>query len=63
MFYNVFIIFVQDLQNHEDKVAEVNNLAEQLVADGHPEEETIRQKQQVILYLCNVLGTCELLSI
>ena len=40
-------ISVQDLQNHEDKVAEVNNLAEQLVADEHPEEETIRQKQQV----------------
>ncbi|GFO16769.1 spectrin alpha chain [Plakobranchus ocellatus] len=40
--------FQKDLQNHEDKVAEVNNLAEQLVADQHPEEETIRQKQQEV---------------
>ncbi|KAH9498947.1 hypothetical protein Btru_004017 [Bulinus truncatus] len=40
--------FQKDLQNHEDKVAEVNNLAEQLVADGHPEEDTIRQKQQEV---------------
>lgn len=40
--------FQKDLQNHEDKVAEVNNLAEQLVADEHPEEETIRQKQQEV---------------
>ncbi|XP_059141379.1 spectrin alpha chain-like isoform X3 [Physella acuta] len=40
--------FQKDLQNHEDKVAEVNNLAEQLVADGHPEEETIRIKQQEV---------------
>ncbi|KAK7505097.1 hypothetical protein BaRGS_00003667 [Batillaria attramentaria] len=37
--------FQKDLANHEDKVAEVNSLAEQLISDGHPEEETIRQKQ------------------
>jgi len=37
--------FLKDLQNHEDKVAEVNSLAEGLVAEGHPEEATIRQKQ------------------
>ena len=39
---------LQDLANHEDKVAEVNLLAEQLINDGHPEEETIRQKQQEV---------------
>ncbi|RUS85999.1 hypothetical protein EGW08_006269 [Elysia chlorotica] len=40
--------FQKDLQNHEDKVAEVNNLAEQLVADQHPEEQTIREKQREV---------------
>ena len=43
----MFKLNLQDLQNHEDKVAEVNTLAEQLVADEHPEEQTIREKQQV----------------
>ncbi|XP_021345339.1 spectrin alpha chain-like, partial [Mizuhopecten yessoensis] len=40
--------FQKDLQNHEDKVTEVNSLAEQLVADEHPEETTIRARQQEI---------------
>lgn len=40
--------FQKDLQNHEDKVTEVNNLAEQLVSDGHPEEDTIRSRQQEV---------------
>ncbi|KAJ8300491.1 hypothetical protein KUTeg_022010 [Tegillarca granosa] len=40
--------FQKDLQNHEDKVTEVNTLAEQLISDGHPEEETIKQRQQEI---------------
>jgi len=40
--------FLKDLQNHEDKVAEVNNLAEGLVAEGHPEEDTIRHKQKEV---------------
>ncbi|XP_076436788.1 spectrin alpha chain-like isoform X4 [Babylonia areolata] len=40
--------FQKDLQNHEDKVSEVNTLAEQLIADGHPEEDTIRHKQQEV---------------
>ena len=48
----VMLIFIvaavfQDLQNHEDKVSEVNTLADQLVADGHPDEDTIRQRQNV----------------
>ena len=38
--------FQKDLHNHEDKVTEVNNLAEQLVSDGHPEENTIRTRQE-----------------
>lgn len=40
--------FQKDLQNHEDKVAEVNTLAEQLISDRHPEEDTIRQKQDEV---------------
>ncbi|PVD22109.1 hypothetical protein C0Q70_17913 [Pomacea canaliculata] len=40
--------FQKDLQNHEDKVSEVNSLAEKLITDGHPEEDTIRQKQQEV---------------
>ncbi|XP_062606729.1 spectrin alpha chain-like isoform X6 [Saccostrea cucullata] len=37
--------FQKDLQNHEDRVTEVNTLAEQLIEDEHPEEATIRQRQ------------------
>ena len=40
--------FQKDLQNHEDKVTEVNSLAQQLLADGHPEEETINQKRDEV---------------
>ncbi|XP_041369234.1 spectrin alpha chain-like isoform X2 [Gigantopelta aegis] len=40
--------FHKDLQNHEDKVSEVNTLADQLVADGHPDEETIRHRQNEV---------------
>lgn len=40
--------FQKDLHNHEDKVTEVNNLAEQLVTDGHPEENTIRSRQEEV---------------
>lgn len=43
-----YICLDQDLQNHEEKVNEINNLAEQLVSDGHPEEDTIRQKQEEV---------------
>ncbi|XP_060065678.1 spectrin alpha chain-like isoform X1 [Ylistrum balloti] len=40
--------FQKDLQNHEDKVTEVNTLAEQLITDEHPEETTIRARQEEI---------------
>lgn len=43
----VIVTFKQDLQNHEDRVTEVNTLAEQLIEDEHPEEATIRQRQSV----------------
>ena len=46
VFDNFFL--TQDLQNHEDKVTEVNSLAEQLVADGHPEEDQIKQRKDEV---------------
>jgi spectrin alpha len=40
--------FQKDLQNHEDKVTEVNTLSQQLLEDGHPDEETITQKRDEV---------------
>ncbi|KAK6196167.1 hypothetical protein SNE40_001445 [Patella caerulea] len=40
--------FQKDLSNHEDKVTEVNKLAEQLLVEGHPDEETIKNRQQEV---------------
>ncbi|ESO95207.1 hypothetical protein LOTGIDRAFT_202396 [Lottia gigantea] len=40
--------FQKDLSNHEDKVTEVNKLAEQLLVEEHPDEETIRARQQEV---------------
>lgn len=51
----LFISFEQDLQNHEDRVTEVNTLAEQLIEDEHPEEATIRQRQSVSLLLTETI--------
>ncbi len=39
--------FHKDLVNHEDKVIDVNKLAEKLIEDQHPEEETVRKRQAV----------------
>ena len=39
--------FHKDLVNHEDRVNEVNVLAEKLIQDQHPEEETVRKRQAV----------------
>ncbi|XP_052259701.1 spectrin alpha chain-like isoform X3 [Dreissena polymorpha] len=40
--------FQKDLQNHEDKVTEVNTLSQQLLEDGHPDEDTINQKRDEV---------------
>ncbi|XP_052790865.1 spectrin alpha chain-like isoform X7 [Mya arenaria] len=40
--------FQKDLQNHEDKVTEVNTLSHQLLEDGHPDEDTINQKRDEV---------------
>ncbi|XP_064649219.1 spectrin alpha chain-like isoform X2 [Lineus longissimus] len=37
--------FQKDLQSHEDRVTEVNQLAEKLLEETHPEEEKIKGKQ------------------
>lgn len=39
--------FNKDLQNHEEHVEQVNNLANKLIDDHHPEEETITRKRTV----------------
>ncbi|XP_030853592.1 spectrin alpha chain, non-erythrocytic 1 isoform X3 [Strongylocentrotus purpuratus] len=38
--------FQKDLHAHEDRVAEVNSEANTLIEEGHPETDTIRNKQQ-----------------
>jgi len=38
--------FQKDLQNQEDRVASVNQLADKLIDEQHPEEETVRKRQQ-----------------
>lgn len=37
--------FQKDLQNHEDRVVEVNQLGDKLLESQHPEEDTIRKRQ------------------
>ena len=39
--------FHKDLVNHEDRVNEVNVLADKLILDQHPEEETVKKRQAV----------------
>ncbi|KAK3088368.1 hypothetical protein FSP39_018301 [Pinctada imbricata] len=53
--------FQKDLQNHEDKVTEVNKLADQLIEDQHPEEETIRKRQEEVNEAWNRLKQLSLL--
>ena len=45
--------FHKDLVNHEDRVNEVNVLAEKLIQDQHPEEETVRKRQAVSNLICS----------
>ncbi len=39
--------FQKDLVNHEDRVTEVNKLADKLIEEQHPEEDTVRKRQAV----------------
>ena len=43
----LYHVCLQDLNAHEDRVAEVNSEANTLVEEGHPETDTIKGKQQV----------------
>lgn len=38
--------FQKDVQNQEDRVASVNDMANRLIEEEHPEQETVRNKQQ-----------------
>lgn len=42
-----FSCFCKDLEAHVGEVNKVNEVAEELVADQHPETETIQDKQKV----------------
>ena len=46
--------FQKDMQNHEDRIEEINQLAEKLYNDKHPEEETIRNRQVVCTLLIQI---------
>lgn len=39
--------FQKDLQNHEDVISEINNLAEKLITEEHPEQEAVHKRQIV----------------
>lgn len=40
-------LLLQDLANHEDRVHEVNQLADKLITDQHPEQDTVAHRQRV----------------
>ena len=39
--------FQKDLQNHEDRVNDINQQADKLIEDQHPEEEAVRKRRMV----------------
>lgn len=39
--------FQKDLQNHEDRVNDINEQADKLIEDRHPEEEAVRKRRMV----------------
>ncbi len=43
----VTVVLLQDLQNNEEKVTEVNQLADKLIQDEHPETETVSRRRDV----------------
>lgn len=48
--------FQKDMASQEYRVTEVNELADKLVSDGHPERETIVKRKEVRL-IDNILFT------
>jgi len=47
--------FQKDLQNHEDRVNDINIQADKLIEEQHPEEEAVRKRRMVgeALYMCS----------
>lgn len=41
--------FQKDLQNQEDRVTDINDQADKLIAEQHPEEEAVRKRRLVSL--------------
>ena len=39
--------FQKDLQNHEDRVNDINEQADVLIEQQHPEEEAVRKRRMV----------------
>jgi len=39
--------FQKDLVNHEDRVSDINEQADKLIEDQHPEEEAVRKRRMV----------------
>jgi len=39
--------FQKDLQNHEDRISDINGQADKLIEDQHPEEEAVRKRRMV----------------
>jgi spectrin alpha len=39
--------FQKDLQNQEDRVTDINQQAEKLIVEEHPEEEAVRKRRDV----------------
>jgi len=43
--------FQKDLANHEDRVNDINQQADKLIEDQHPEEEAVRKRRMVRLFI------------
>jgi len=43
--------FQKDLQNHEDRVSDINGQADKLIEEQHPEEEAVRKRRMVKFFL------------
>lgn len=60
MLYYECCYYFQDLASQEFRMQEVNEQADKLVNEGHPEKETIVKRKEVTLY--SFLNTCSFLN-
>lgn len=49
--------FLKELENHEYRITEINQAAEDLVHEGHPEQEQIFAKRDEVRTAWHNLGT------